>query len=184
MVHAGNGKPYKRYADTESGISPMAVPGVKGAQYVGESLTHGERGSPSTSEANHIAQIAKRARKLDQFDFGDRWADIEGDGEVAIITWGSCSAPVREAIGRRGKNETPIRLVSLRLIAPAQPKKMIAALEGVKRVLIVEQSHSGQLEHYLRAHFELTAEIAGYRRAGPLPFLPNEIRDRITEWLS
>lgn len=181
-VYRGNANEYRRYADTESGVSPMAIPGTKGGQYTGEGLTHGERGSPSTSPANHIAQIDKRARKLDKFDFGDRWADIEGDGEVAIITWGSCSAPIREALRRRPQGAPPVRLISLRLIVPAQPARMGEALKGVRRVMIMEQTHSGQLQHYLQAHYSLPADVSSYRRSGPLPFLPGEISKAITGW--
>ena len=181
-IYVGDGDDYKRYTDTESGISPMALPGTPGGEHASESLTHSDRGYPSTSAENHIAQIDKRARKLQQFDFGERWADIEGDGDLAIITWGSCCNPVREALQRRTNDDVPIRFISLRLIAPAQPAQMIEALKGIRRVLVIEQSHSGQLAHFLRAHYDLPPDTQSFRRAGPLPFLPHEICETITRW--
>ncbi len=173
---------YKRYADVESGISAMALPGMPGCQYTGEGLTHGESGEPSTSASDHLAQLDKRARKLANHDFGDYWADIVGDGDVAIISWGSVCGPIREALARMDKDARRVRFIALRLIAPAQPEKMAAALDGVKRVLVIEQSHSGQFHRYLRAHYDLPADVTSYRRPGPLPFLPAEICQTIADW--
>ena len=173
---------YKRYVDVESGISAMTLPGTPGGQYTGEGLTHSESGNPSTSASDHLAQLDKRARKLADHAFGDYWADIEGDGDLAIISWGSTGGPIREALGRRAGDAPPVRHIALRLIAPSQPEKMARALEGVKRVLAIEQSHSGQFHRYLRAHYDLPPDVASYCRPGPLPFLPGEICQTIADW--
>jgi 2-oxoglutarate ferredoxin oxidoreductase subunit alpha len=173
---------YTRYVDTESGVSPMFLPGAKGGQYTGEGLTHSESGNPSTSAGDHLAQLDKRARKLENHEFGDYWADIDGDGELAVISWGSTGSTIREALGRRGGDAPAVRHIALRLIAPAQPEKMAAALKGVKRVLVIEQSHSGQFHRYLRAHYDLPADVESYRRPGPLPFYPGEVCQTIADW--
>jgi 2-oxoglutarate ferredoxin oxidoreductase subunit alpha len=162
---------YKRYALTPSGISPMAVPGTAGCTYTADGLEHNERGTPSSQAGDHLAQMDKRARKVSQLDPGDAWASIEGEGETAVVTFGSCTGPVREAL--RGK---PVKIVSLRLLSPAQPAKLKKALEGVKRVLVVEQNHSGQFLRYLRSEYELPGEVKSLRRPGPLPFRPEEIQ--------
>ncbi len=168
--------PYRRYALTPSGVSPMAVPGTPGCQYTADGLEHNERGTPSSQAADHLAQMEKRARKLASLDPGDAWASIEGEGETAVITFGSCTAPVREALTRvDGK----VKLVSLRLLAPAQPARLKKALQGVKRVVVVEQNHGGQFLRYLRSEYELPAELRSLRRPGPLPFRPSEIAREI-----
>ena len=79
--------------------------------------------------------------------------------------------------GTRGfaRNNSEIRLVSLRLLSPAQPERLKKALEGVKRVLVVEQNHSGQFLRYLRGEYDLPGEVRSLRRPGPLPFRPDEI---------
>ncbi|HET7362979.1 MAG TPA: 2-oxoacid:acceptor oxidoreductase subunit alpha [Burkholderiales bacterium] len=166
---------YKRYALTPSGVSPMAIPGTAGITYTADGLEHNERGTPSSQAADHLAQMEKRARKVSQLDPGDAWASIEGEGDVALLTFGSCTAPAREALGRARAEGYDVRLISLRLLAPAQPERLKRALAGVKRVLVVEQNHSGQLLHYLRAHYELSSEARSLRRPGPLPFRPDEI---------
>jgi 2-oxoglutarate ferredoxin oxidoreductase subunit alpha len=91
---------------------------------------------------------------------------------------------VREAIEALRAEGLAVKLIALRLIAPAQPERIAAALAGVKRLLIIEQSHSGQFWRYLRAHCELPAEVVPIHRAGPLPIRPGEARDHIRKGIS
>jgi len=179
---APNTEGYKRYALTESGVSPMAIPGTPGITYTADGLEHNERGTPSSQAADHVAQLDKRTRKLASLDYGSHWADVEGEGDVAVITFGSCTGPVREAFARAAADGVRARLVSLRLLAPTQPARLASALAGVKRVLVVEQNHTGQLYRYLRAEYELPGEVTSFRRPGPLPMRPDEIHQQLIEW--
>jgi 2-oxoglutarate ferredoxin oxidoreductase subunit alpha len=173
---------YRRYVLTESGISPMAIPGTPTAAYTADGLEHNERGTPSSQSTDHAAQLDKRERKLLGHDFGELWAEIEGDGDIAVVTFGSCTGPAREARSRLAAQGIPTRLVSVRLLAPAQPRRLAAALAGVKRVLVVEQNHSGQFLHHLRAESDLPGEVRSLRHPGPLPIRATEICREITEW--
>jgi 2-oxoglutarate/2-oxoacid ferredoxin oxidoreductase subunit alpha len=176
------GAAYQRYAVTASGVSPMALPGAQGMAYTADGLEHNERGTPSSQAADHSAQMDKRARKLSELDPGEHWASLEGDGEIAIVTFGSCTGPAREALARARADGVHARLISLRLLSPAQPDRLLRALEGVKRVLVLEQNHSGQFLRYLRAEGSLSGEIRSLRRPGPLPFRPGEIHRELVEW--
>jgi 2-oxoglutarate ferredoxin oxidoreductase subunit alpha len=176
------GERYRRYANTESGVSPMAVPGMKGYQYTADGLEHNESGTPSSAAADHSNQLDKRLRKLAVHDYGAHWADIEGDGEIAVLTWGSTTGPVREALERFRASGGRARLVSIRLISPVRPEQLAAALEGVARVLVVEQSHGAQFHRYLRAHYDLPGSVRTFHRPGPLPIRPNEIFRQLADW--
>jgi 2-oxoglutarate/2-oxoacid ferredoxin oxidoreductase subunit alpha len=173
---------YKRYAVTDSGVSPMAIPGTPGCAYTADGLEHNERGIPSSQSADHATQLAKRERKLTQHDYGGQWAQIEGEGDTAVITFGSCTGPVREALARAAKDGMKARLVSMRLLSPAQPRRLARALEGVKRVLVVEQNHGGQFHRYLRSDFDLPGEVRSLHRPGPLPIGPGEVYRQLMEW--
>ena len=61
-------------------------------------------------------------------------------------------------------------------------ERLDAALAGVKRVLVVEQNHGGQLLSWLRAAYDLPARPAGFHRPGPLPLRPGEIAEAILAW--
>lgn len=181
---AVEGERYKRYAVTGSGVSPMAIPGTPGLTHTADGLEHNEFGTPSSQGSDHQAQMDKRSRKISQFNYGDHWADIEdsevGAGETAIITWGSSSGPAREALQRYSAAGGKARLISVRLIAPVQPEKMAEALRGIKRAVVVEQSHSGQFHRMLRAFYELPAKTISLHHGGPLAFGPNQILEQLT----
>lgn len=179
---APNAADYKRYALTESGVSPMAIPGTAGITYTADGLEHAERGTPSSLASDHLAQLEKRARKLASIDYGEDWADLEGEGELAVITWGSCTGAVREAFSRARGDGITGRLLSLRLLSPAQPEKLRRALAGVTRALVIEQSFGGQFLRYLRGEYDLDCELTSFRKPGPLPARPDEIHRRILDW--
>jgi len=181
-VAEANTPGYKRYGDTPDGVSPMAIPGTPGVTYTADGLEHAESGVPSSNATDHARQLDKRLRKLTGHDYGSRWADVEGDAPLAVITFGSASGPVREAVRRAAAHGVEIRLVVLRLIAPIQEQAMALALAGVRRVMVVEQNHEGQLLRYLRGVARLPGEAAGFHRPGPLPLRPADICAALLEW--
>jgi 2-oxoglutarate ferredoxin oxidoreductase subunit alpha len=182
LTAAANTADYKRYRDTESGVSPMAIPGTPGIVYTADGLEHSEAGIPSSQARDHRVQLDKRERKLAQHDYGRWWADIEGEGDAAVVTFGSVTGTVREAVARAAAQGVGVRLIALRLLAPAQPERLAQALAGVRRVLVVEQNHGAQLYRYLRSVYDLPGRPASFHRPGPLPLRPAELTGAIVEW--
>jgi 2-oxoglutarate ferredoxin oxidoreductase subunit alpha len=179
LTAAENTPDFKRYRDTESGVSPMAIPGTLGTVYTADGLEHTEAGIPTSIAREHVVQLDKRERKLAQYDYGDFWADVEGDGELAVITFGSSTAAAREAIARASVHGIRARLIAMRLLAPAQPERLAAALQGVTRVIVVEQNHGAQLYRYLRAYFDLPRDVVSFHKPGPLPLRPGDITNAL-----
>ncbi len=173
---------YQRYAHAANGVSPMAIPGTRGGQYTADGLTHTPRGIPTSGVADHGTQLDKRRDKLDRFTYGDHWATIEGTGDLAVITWGSLTGTVREAIERAGRDGMEASLLAPRLLAPPQPERFAAALAGKKRILVVEQSHGAQFHRYLRAHYDLPSAVRVLNRPGPLPIRAGEVHRAIMQW--
>jgi 2-oxoglutarate ferredoxin oxidoreductase subunit alpha len=99
-----------------------------------------------------------------------------------VITFGSVTAPVREAIRRAALRGVRVRLVALRLVAPLRTEALAEALAGVTRVMVVEQNHGAQFHRYLRSVFDLPARQTSFHRPGPLPLRPAELADAIAEW--
>ncbi len=172
---------YARYALTANGVSPMALPGAPGCMYTADGLEHDERAVPSTRVEDHAAQLKKRWRKLADFDYGDAWADISGEGPLAVITWGSTAGAVEEAAREAEADGAQVRTIVLRLLSPPQKEKLQAALEGVDTLLVVENSFSGQFERYLRSFFELPEDVRSFRHPGPRPVTAREILKAIRE---
>ncbi len=183
-AYRASGAPYRRYAITADGVSPMAIPGQPGGQYTAEGLTHDESGRPSSAARDQQAQMAKRARKIERFDFGPHWGVEEGRGDTVILTWGSLAGAAREALARLRGEGLAARLVALRLIAPLPVRALGEALRGARRILVVEQNQSGQFHRYLRGEIDLPGAVRQLNRAGPDPIGPEEIAAHIRDWNS
>ena len=173
---------YQRYQLTPDGVSPMTLPGMPGGQYTAEGLEHDESGIPSVRAGDHLRQLEKRRGKLTSFDYGDYWADIQGEGSTAIITWGAPTGAARELLARSHEFDGGLRLIALRLLAPEQPGPMAKVLYGVKGILVVEQSHGGQFYRYLRSCYDLPAPTRSFCRPGPVPILAAEIAAQLQQW--
>ena len=173
--------PYRRYALDSGSVSPMSIPGMRGCAYTADGLTHTERGTPTSAARDHVAQLDKRRDKLDAHSYGPLWATLEGAGETAVLTWGSLTGVVREGIAQARAAGVSARLVAPRLLLPTRAAEMSAALAGVERLLVVEQSHGAQFLKYLRAHYDLPGNVSVLHRPGPLPIRPHEVCRRLLE---
>lgn len=178
----GQEETYNRYALTADGVSPMAIPGTPGGQYTADGLTHSQKGTPSSKKTDHQNQLDKRRDKITNFDYGNHWADVEGDSDMVIVTWGSMTGAAREAIRKLSGEGIAVKLVALRLIVPFKKDNFLKALEGTRRILVVEQSHSGQFHQYLRAQCDLPADVRHFHRPGPHLIGPEEICTQIRDW--
>lgn len=170
---------YARYALSGDGVSAMAIPGCAGGQYTADGLSHAISGTPSSAAEDHISQLAKRRRKVEGFDYGDHWAETDGEGDHLILTWGSTAASVREAAARARARGIPVRTLALRLIAPLQGAKIDAHVKEARRVTVIEQNESGQFYRYLRSRCTLPADTHALHHPGPLPITPDEVYDEI-----
>ncbi len=171
------GVPFERYALTADGISPMPAPGRPETQWVADGLSHKPTGHPSNSAKDHLAQLDKRRRKIEGFDYGDTWGRIFGptDAPTALLAFGSTVGPAREAAARLTAAGHPTKVVALRLIAPVRHPELAAALAGTTLPIVVEQNESGQLFRHLLGARALPANVRSFARPGPAPFRPAEI---------
>ncbi|MFA6988965.1 MAG: 2-oxoacid:acceptor oxidoreductase subunit alpha, partial [Candidatus Gastranaerophilaceae bacterium] len=91
---------YVRYKNTISGISPISNPGDKQGAYVATGLEHTEFSSPSYAPDVHKAMTEKRFKKLEtaihEFTSAKKYGP--DDAKIGIISWGSTSGAVLEAI--------------------------------------------------------------------------------------
>ncbi|MCP5128105.1 MAG: 2-oxoacid:acceptor oxidoreductase subunit alpha [Pseudomonadales bacterium] len=177
---AGGGE-YLRYRLTDDGVSGVAYPGDRNRRFTADGLEHSEKGTPSARQSDHQAQLAKRQNKLTDFNYGDDWAAVSGEGQVGLVSFGSSSAAVAEAAERLAQQGVSTRVVSLRLLAPLQSAALAAALEGCSLAVVIEQNHSRQLFHYLRGQMDFQQPLHSYAMAGPVPLAPENIAQAVVE---
>lgn len=149
------GLPFERYALTETGVSPMGVPGTAGAQYVATGLEHGTAGRPRYDAQTHREMTEKRFRKLEHaamdappaLHYGDPTADI------GIVTWGSTAGTVIEAIDRAAEGGIRVELLAPRMLRPLPDHQLADWLRSKRVVLCAEVNYSGQLADFLVARY-------------------------------
>jgi 2-oxoglutarate ferredoxin oxidoreductase subunit alpha len=119
-------------------------------------------------------------RKLAGYDFGDRWADLDGDPDdrTLIICWGSVSGSASEARRLLAARGIEVSVLTVRLLAPLPADLLRSVLDRAKMSVVVEQNHGAQFCHYLRA------QLPGYRFdsmavPGPKLITPRQIIDAL-----
>ena len=173
---APQGKPlFARYAIGGDPVTAMPLPGTPGYQWVAEGLTHNEVGLPASGAGMHVAQINKRAKKLQRFDPGRLWGESWGSGDAVVLAFGSTIGPARQAARRLAAAGRRIRVVGLRVLSPLPMAALAGALDGARRIIVIEQNHGAQLYHHLIGQKAIPPSAESVARPGPLPFRPSEI---------
>jgi 2-oxoglutarate ferredoxin oxidoreductase subunit alpha len=160
--------PYLRYALTPSGISPRALPGMKGLAHTATGLEHTEAALPDYGPANHAAMTEKRWRKI-QGAGADapppRFFGAEGAAEVGVLAWGSSTGAAVEAVERARAEGIAAAGIALPTLWPFPAEAVAAFLDRCGAALCPEVNRWGQLA-------QLASGATG-RPVRPLP-LPAE----------
>jgi 2-oxoglutarate ferredoxin oxidoreductase subunit alpha len=185
-------KPFKRYLLTETGVSPMTVPGMPGGYYTAEGLEHNEKGHPNYSPEIHEAMMDKRWHKVDiarQDVFKlenavERWGDK--DAAIGIIGWGSSLGPVKEAMERAQQDGYKVAALFPKILFPMPDVRIRRFIKGRRAVIIPELNWLGQLgriiEHrYTHEIVRDSVDIISLNKYQGLPFSPTEIYDEIVQ---
>jgi 2-oxoglutarate ferredoxin oxidoreductase subunit alpha len=176
-THADLAGGYKRYAFTESGVSPMSHPGMKDGNYLAAGIEHNEHGHPTANGIMHARMNTKRFKKLEPLKARKDLFRVEGDpdGTLALIAWGSTAGVAREALDLARKEGLKAKLLVPYLLHPIAEVAFTEFLAGVKGGLVVEQSHQGQLYRMMRMVLDLPRGLVSFARSGANPFQPAEI---------
>jgi 2-oxoglutarate ferredoxin oxidoreductase subunit alpha len=168
---------YDRFKLTDSGISPLSHPGMKGGNYLGAGIEHNEHGEPTASGAMHAKMTEKRFRKFDPLLERQDLFRIEGDADapLALISWGSTAGVCREALALARAERLRVKLLVPYLLYPIAERVYRRFFESVKAGLVVEQSQQGQLYRILRTQLDLPKGLRSFCRTGANPFRPSEV---------
>ena len=111
---------YTRFKYTESGVSPISHPGIKGGNYLGAGIEHDEQGAPTASGVVHAKMNEKRFHKLDPLRSRDDLFEVTGDPEapLALISWGSTAGVCREALALAREQGLSVKLLVPYLLYP------------------------------------------------------------------
>jgi 2-oxoglutarate ferredoxin oxidoreductase subunit alpha len=171
--------PYLRYADVPSGVSPLAVPGMKDAVIKVNSYAHDEAGV-STEAADRVVQMTKkRLRKWEglaeemQHYPGVTLSGIP-DASTALLCWGSTKGVCNEIASLLG-----LRVIRPILLSPFPAVQLKNAITGVTKLIAVEENATAQLAT-LAGQYGIIPDERILRYDGR-PFSPDDLLLKIKE---
>ena len=172
---------YMRYVRTEDGVSPMSTPGMAGGAYVATGIERDEAGMPNYDPETHQLNMQKRMKKLERVAVEE--ADFEQygapDAEIGIVSWGSTTGAVREAVHHMVSHGVGVCSLHPKLLYPIPRKQIGSWLAKRKEVLVVEVNQTGQYQRLLQAEFGRA--MHSLRKTTGLPFAPKEIVEKVEE---
>ena len=177
---------YKRYENTESGVSPRAIPGLEGHVHVVATDEHDEDSTLISDEFTNPHKrrmmVEKRGRKMQGALDLIAPPELEGpDGaEVTLVGWGSTHGAIKEARQQLAGRGVTVNQLGIKWIVPFHADHVLSLLNSAKKVIIVENNYSGQFARYLRSETGFAAH-GHIRKYDGEPFMPHHIVDGVME---
>ncbi|MDD1672661.1 MAG: pyruvate ferredoxin oxidoreductase, partial [Methanomicrobiales archaeon] len=171
------GSSYKRYALTESGISPFIPFAAPGAVVKYNGYCHDEQGI--STERPELVTIMQEKLLRKQQSLEKEISNIPSvnrlgvvDAATTLLCWGSCRGVCEEVAEHRR-----LRVVQPVVLCPFPVEQVRRALEGSDRVIAVEYNATGQLATLMLQHgFTIHHQIHKYDGR---PFTIEELEERV-----
>ncbi|WP_272699674.1 2-oxoacid:acceptor oxidoreductase subunit alpha [Desulfovibrio sp. Fe33] len=140
-----NGGEYKRYAETEDGVSPRLVPGFSEALVRADSHEHDESSRVTEDKAVRVNQNSKRLRKesgLFEEVIGPDYYGGE-NADVLLVCWGPTLGACLEAVDRY-EGDKSLAVLHFKQVYPLREEQFMDFLESAGRVVAVEGNATAQ----------------------------------------
>ncbi len=181
LLWDGQGE-YKRYLDTENGISPMAFPGNPDAIVKVTSYEHDENGI-TTEESGQIARMQKkRLRKknalsdeLEKYDIVKTYGNP--DAKTALLCWGSTKGACIEVA-----EMLDLKVVQPLVLEPLPVESLKKALSGLEKIIDVEVNATGQLAKLIAGQGVCIDDMI--LRFDARPFTVDDLLENVKEVIS
>jgi 2-oxoglutarate ferredoxin oxidoreductase subunit alpha len=97
-----------------------------------------------------------------------------------LVGWGSTYGVIREAIGMLSERGVVANQLAIKWLVPFHEHVVSGILSTSQRVVIVENSHSGQFARYLRSETGFAAH-GHIRKYDGEPFMPHHVVEGVLE---
>ncbi len=158
-----NDENYERYRFTESGISPLSVPGYGTGLVDADSHTHTEEGNITEDPTIRKKTVEKRYKKLELIKKIATPPELIGndDYEFLIIGWGSNYYLIKEAL--ETLNREDIAFLHFKQVYPLH-SSIIDHVNKAKKIIAIENNPTGQFAKLveLETHVKIDINILKY----------------------
>jgi 2-oxoglutarate ferredoxin oxidoreductase subunit alpha len=160
---------YKRYAFTDSGVSPLGVPGDAKHVVVADSDEHDEDGHIIEDAETRIKMVQKRLLKKMPFirkEIAPPLIYGNSAPEIVLVGWGSTYGVIREAVDGLSQSRS-IAMLHFSEIYPfpsVDGFDYLTVMKNAKLCLCIEHNATGQFAHLMKAEtgYEFKAKINRY----------------------
>ncbi len=182
-----------RYDPTaKDGISARWLPGANAATFCAQGDEHNAEGAVDETSANATAQMEKRMRKMEALKKVLPEPELftgpgtgSGPGvkspEVLLVGWGSTKGTVMDVLHEL--NNPKIGYLHYTYLWPMKTDRLMELSKKVKKVILIEQNHNGQLGQVIRmaCGLDIPEKILKYDGR---PFFYDELLKRVNELTS
>lgn len=157
---------YKRYAITDSGISPRLLPGASKNLVVADSDEHTEDGHLTEDLEVRKKMVEKRLLKIKGICAEVMPPELRGDADpdLLLVSWGSTAGAMFETMDALIANGKKVAALHFSQIWPLVPDQFLGILEGAGGVVCIESNAFGQFARLIRREtgFHITKTINRY----------------------
>ena len=140
---------YKRYLDVENGVSPRGIPGFGEGLVCADGHEHDERSQITEDYNQRVKMATKRERKEEALIQEALAPKYYGDGDIAIVGWGSTQGAISEALGLI--NDSRLSQVHFAWIHPLNPEHL-ENLNKYKHIIVIENNQDGAFSQRLKMY--------------------------------
>jgi 2-oxoglutarate/2-oxoacid ferredoxin oxidoreductase subunit alpha len=174
VMHTNGG--YQRYRQTDTGVSPLLFP-PSDMMIKWNSYEHDELGY-TTEEAEVITRMQMKRRTKQESLIRHLQEKVQtvnefGSGDPGVFTFGSTTMSVREAVLHTDLSCTIVQPIYLQPFPSWNLMKYVG-----RKVVVVEQNSTGQLEQLLREKIGITP-VSSIRQFDGRPFDPDDLSKQL-----
>ena len=170
-------KPYGRYLDTETGVSPSTFVPDRDAVIKVNSYEHDEYGitteAPDKAKLMHEKRIRKKkslTSELEQYKVVECYGNQ--NSSTALLCWGSNKGACAELGDKLG-----LKVIQPVVLSPFPAKQLEEALNGIGKIISVENNVTGQLTKLMKC-YGLNVDEKILKHDGR-PFSLDELEDKL-----
>jgi len=173
---------FRRYQVTKSGISPRSIPGQDNGLQLTNSYEHDEFGFGTEEIKPTIAQVEKRARKMDGLikEIAQPYLIGPKKAEITFVCWGSTINVVSQLIYNQSlEKKQTVNTIHLPTMWPFPKKEFTKLANKAKKLIMIEGNQSGQGERLIKQETDMVMTDRIHRYDGR-PFYVEDLQD----WLN